>query len=454
MSTLNSLFFQLQLFSNNRRVFVLVSTLLLFLFCSLSSQGQEQIKTKRLRASVVKVDITPKTPKWLLGYGPRQSKSVRDHIYHRIVALDDGVTQFFLVQSDFAVISPSEYDHVASLLKKQTGIDHLNFWWSVTHTHSAPELGVPGMPEIFLPERYKHEVDTEYTSMVEQALINGIIEARKKLTPAKIGVGWGHSQANINRRAIGSNGKVYLGENPDGAVDRRIGILRIDKADGNPLALIANYPIHGTVLGANLEISGDVPGVVSEYVEEKFGVPLLFINGAEGNIAPIYSGAGSGRINQFKVLLGDKILDAASRKITSSTDKIKLYTGSMVVETPRKEGLGWSTDLIKYSKSGNGKGPNMVRMPVRFLKINEEIAIWSAPIELFCEVSNEIRESSPFPYTFYFGITNGTLGYLPTASAWEQGGYETTVSPFTPMAAKDLTEAVLGYLHGEMLSIH
>ena len=217
--------------------------------------------------------------------------------------------------------------------------------------------------------------------------------------------------------------------------------------------MIANYPIHGTVLGANLEISGDVPGVVSEYVEEKFGVPLLFINGAEGNIAPIYSGSGSGRINQFKVLLGDKILDAASRKITSSTDKIKLYTGSMVVETPRKEGLGWSTDLIKYSKSGNGKEPNMVRMPVRFLKINEEIAIWSAPIELFCEVSNEIRERSPFPI---HSILESQMELLVVTNsfAWEQGGYETTVSPFTPMAAKDLTEAVLGYLHGEMLSNH
>jgi hypothetical protein len=42
--------------------------------------------------------------------------------------------------------------------------------------------------------------------------------------------------------------------------------------------LIANYPIHGTVLGGdNLEISGDAPGIVSEYVEQKIGVPLIFI---------------------------------------------------------------------------------------------------------------------------------------------------------------------------------
>lgn len=41
------------------------------------------------RASVVKVDITPSTPKWLLGYGARQSTGVHDPIFHRIVALDE-----------------------------------------------------------------------------------------------------------------------------------------------------------------------------------------------------------------------------------------------------------------------------------------------------------------------------------------------------------------------------
>lgn len=97
----------------------------------------------------------------------------------------------------------------------------------------------------------------------------------------------------------------------------------------------------------------------------------------------------------------------------------------------------------------------MVRLPLRFLKINEEVAIWSAPIELFCEVSNEVRDRSPFPYTFYFGYTNGWLGYLPTALEWEHGGYEVeVVSPYTPSAAKDVTESVLGYLHAEMRSVH
>ena len=39
--------------------------------------------------------------------------------------------------------------------------------------------------------------------------------------------------------------------------------------------------------------------------------------------------------------------------------------------------------------------------------------IWSAPVELFCEIAMDVRQRSPFAYTLYFGYTNGWLGYLP-----------------------------------------
>lgn len=410
------------------------------------------------RASVITIDITPDSPKMLLGYGARQSTGIHDRIYHRIIALDDGFKQFFLVSSDICVVSPSEYDHIAAMLQTRLGIDPQNFWWSLTHTHSAPEVGVPGLPEVFMGERYKHEVDTAYTSMVEEKLIEGIIEARKKLTPARLGVGWGFSQANINRRAIDIDGKASLGMNPDGETDRRIGLMRLDKSDGTPMALIANYAIHGTVFGpSNLGISGDAPGIVSAYVEQKTGIPLLFINGAAGNLAPIYSVTTSPystkdrELGQFRVLLGEKIL-AANKKIILTTDSIKLFTGSLIIETPRKPNLAWPSYLDKYTRTTN-TGIHMVKLPARFLKINEDIAIWSLPVELFCEISNEIRDRSPFPYTFYYGYTNGWLGYLPTEKEWQYGGYEVeTVSPYTPAAERDVKEAVIGYLQGEMRS--
>src|SRR5690606_24641060 len=128
----------------------------------------------------------------------------------------------------------------------------------------------------------------------------------------------------------------------------RIGLIRIEKPDGTPLALIANYAIHGTVLGPqNTLISGDAPGVVAEYVEEKIGAPVLFINGAAGNLAPIYSvypSPRAGHLGQFRVLLGDRIIEA-NKKIVSTTESLQITTGTQTLETPRKAELGWPREL-------------------------------------------------------------------------------------------------------------
>lgn len=402
----------------------------------------------QFRASVVKVDITPDKAEWLKGYDARQSTGIHDHIYHRIVAMDDGKTQFFLISTEIVSYSPSVYDEVTKQLESEMGIKPEQVWWTVTHTHSAPEFGPPGLGAVFMANRFQHEPDTAYTEQVKKQLIDGIKEAREKLEPARLGVGRGYANANINRRARNEDGPTFLGLNPDGPVDKQIGLIRLEKADGTLLALIANYAMHGTVLsGANTLISGDAPGAVAEYVQEKLGAPMLYIQGAAGNQAPIYTVQPDfrrGHMKQFDMLLGDPIIEANSR-IGPTTSDVELTLGKTIVETPRKAGMGWAPDLGSYLHTTDS-GAAMVRLPVGFLRINKDIAIWSAPVELFCEVAIDVRNHSPFPYTFYFGYANGSLGYLPTRAEFAHGGYEPRVSPFTEDGAEDLEHAVLSYL--------
>ena len=403
------------------------------------------------RASSVKVDITPEESLWLLGYGPRKSEGVHDRIYHRIAAMDDGKMQFFLVSSDLAAISPAFYEQFCRELEQETGIRSEQVWWTLTHTHSAPEVGSPGLIRSMQPERFLHEPNPEYSESVKARLIEGIREARSRLEPARLGVTTGHSMANINRRAIDVDGRASYGMNPEGAVDRQIGLIRLDRTDGSPLGLIAVYAMHGTVLGAeNLLISGDVQGIVSEYVEEKVGAPMLHVNGAAGNISPLYStypDFKKGHMTQFNVLLGDRILQA-NRSLKTGTSKVALWTGETVIETPRKAGFGWVEELAHYLRETE-TGVSLVRIPVRFLKINDNLVLWTAPVELFCEIAINVRNHSPFPYTFFAGYTNGFLGYLPTRQAFAEGGYEPgRVSPFTEQVEDDFTQGVNTYLQG------
>ena len=406
--------------------------------CLLSAAG--------FRASAVKVDITPASPQWLMGYGPRQSDGVHDHIYHRILAMDDGHVLFILVSSDLCLFSPTVYDEVAARLHHELGIDPKNFWWSVTHSHSTPEVGPPGMYKVLLG-RSDHEWNREYAYQVTKSLIEGVKEAKRNLEAARLAIGTGTARANINRREKDEKGNVILGLNPTGPVDREIGIIRIERPDGTPIAFVANYAMHGTVLGgAYRKISGDAPGEVAAYVERRLGAPLLYENGAAGNIAPIYTvkpDPETGHLSEFDVLLGDRILKAIAA-LGSGSEAVSLWTAEKIIETPRKPGLAWPDDLNAYARTAP-HGEALVRLPIRFLRINDTI-IWSAPVEAFCEIAFAVRDASPFTHTFYFGYTGGWFGYLPTSRAFDEGGYEPNTSPFTKAAEPDVSRAVIAFL--------
>ena len=172
---------------------------------------------------------------------------------------------------------------------------------------------------------------------------------------------------------------------------------------------------------------------------------MLFINGAEGNIAPLYSthsDFADSHIDEFKALLGDKILEA-NRALQETSSEINFWPGKTFVETPKRSDVGWIDNLKDYLRIN---GQELVRIPVYFLRINLDTLVWGAPLELFCEIAMNIRANSSYKNTFYFGLTNGTLLYLPTKKAFAEGGYEPSVSPFTEKAEEDFTETVKSYI--------
>jgi len=144
------------------------------------------------------------------------------------------------------------------------------------------------------------------------------------------------------------------------------------------------------------------------------------------------------------VLLGDRVLSAV-RSLGVGTGDVTIRHGEKVVETPRKPELDWPESLAAYGRTDAGQ--LLVRLPIRFVRINDTL-IWSAPVEMFCDIAMDVRERSPFSNTFYFGYTNGWLGYLPTAKGFEEGGYETRTSPFTPQVEIDVRQAVTTFIDG------
>lgn len=75
-----------------------------------------------------------------------------------------------------------------------------------------------------------------------------------------------------------------------GPVDTEIGVLRIDRIDGRPLAVVYNFachPIQGVPSKGN---SADIIGFASKVIEENLGddIVALFLQGCGGDINPIF----------------------------------------------------------------------------------------------------------------------------------------------------------------------
>ncbi len=401
------------------------------------------------RAAAAKVDITPQTPQWLLGYGPRQSTGVHDRIYHRVIALDDGRTQFFLVSSDLCLFSPELYDEVASDLQQQ-GIERKQFWWSVTHTHSAPEVGPPGVYKVLLKGRSDHEWDRAYTTQIKSSVIQAIKDARDKLEPARLRTGLGMSLANINRRAKDVDGKISSRPQsrwPRGPADRPPP-PRAPRWLAHRASRELRHPRHRPERRQHRDLWRRARAS-SPTTSRRLSVPRCSSSTAPPAMPPpsttVYPTPSAGHLSEFRVLLGDRILEA-NRQLTKGSADINLRLDELTVETALKPGLEWPPELARYSRVEDS-GRTLLRLPVRVLRLNDAV-IWSAPVELFSEIAIEVRARSPFAHTLYFGYTNGWFGYLPTAKAFAEGGYEPQTSPFTEAAEADLTRQLVTFLQG------
>ena len=112
------------------------------------------------------------------------------------------------------------------------------------------------------------------------------------------------------------------------------------------------------------------------------------------------------------------LLDLKKVRESGGQDEIK----KMVSAVKRSN---FTRKLTEISKGGK------VNIWIQTIKIGD-IIFQGLPVEPFMEFSHKIKSLNPNKKIFWSGYTNGWLGYLPTASAYEEGGYETRNTPLSP----------------------
>lgn len=130
---------------------------------------------------------------------------------------------------------------------------------------------------------------------------DAVRRAASELTPVKVGVGIGHEdRITMNRTLRLHDGNHWTVRHtnpcpPDedvadiGPQDPEIGILRIDRTNGQPLAVVYNFACHLLFGDAQGSVTANFVGVASRVIESTLGhgATALFLQGAAGDVMDV-----------------------------------------------------------------------------------------------------------------------------------------------------------------------
>lgn len=388
----------------------------------------------QLRAGVGRVNITPAIGAWLVGFAGRAGgcSSIHDDLLATALVLESGDERVAIVSCDIISVHPELIRQTRELAHAATGIAEDHIMICCSHTHSAP-------PGYGLPRSYP--TDQAYANYLPYRLAGAIQLANDGLQPARIGHATGSAVIGINRREVVGPGKTILGENPDGPVDYDVGVLRIDTVNGTPIASLLNYTCHPVILGPHsLAVSADWVGRTRAVVEAATGVPMLFVQGAAGDINPLRGVQDNYRNCQWlgTILAGETIRVYGS--IDPSQDEVRLAAANRQIELPLKPlpdadgetAVSWSAIPDRLDKEFPWTaqvGDEGAQLEVQALAVGD-LGFVSAAAEPFVETGLATKADSPFARTFFAGYTNGCVGYVPTAQAYPHRGYEVVTAHY------------------------
>jgi len=239
----------------------------------------------------------------------------------------------------------------------------------------------------------------------------------------------GKANLNINRRARFADGGYWLGFNPEGPSDKSVAVFAVEDHSGRPIAVLVNYAVHGVMMGwRNHQITADLPGATSRFVEQQLGDPVvaLWTSGAAGDQNPIWNDldteyepvAAFGRILGEEVLKVLRSIRTSERGSVRATERVVTCPGQQVAPGP----------LPRTHYDFGDAGPVPIRLSLLMIG---HTALAGVSGEVLTRIGQRLKGESPFAHTLMLTLCNGYngySGYLPDDDAYQQISYEIATS--------------------------
>ncbi len=428
-----------------------------------------------LQAGIARAAVTPPVGLRLAGSlrdGP--SESTHEDLTVTALLLSQNGSTVVLLACDLIILTPEDAERMRADVSRAVAVPPESVLLNVSHSHATPS------PPAWCEYDYEAAVEDrdtvrEYFDQLGRGLVEVASRARDSQVPVRIAAGLGSSDVNVNRRERRPDGTMVLGRNPDRPADRQVAVLRVDRLDGSPLAVVFNYACHPDVLGPKSSlISPDFVGPARAAFESLTGATSLFLQGAAGDIYPCTGIVNEPDSVEAATRVGRRLGAEAARVVETLATRRRPARRIEWVSTASITTSWQYEDVPPPQGQQLAVARRMIRMPLRALppleqaqaelqRVEGELAnvppdatlssrlianrrvtfarlqvdaieqgkpleiplelqairigdaaILAVPVELFTEIGMAIKSASPFGVTLVSAYTNGVYFYVPT----------------------------------------
>jgi hypothetical protein len=432
-----------------------------------------------LRVATFKVDVTPPIGSPLCDALVPPMSGVNDPLSARGIVLEaDDQSPVVLVAVDWVGIGNEGHDAWRVAIANACGTERDRVCVHALHQHDAPGCD-------FLAERIAAEAglpnklfSVEFARDAIGRAAKAAAEARSRLSPVThVGYGSGRvEKVASNRRILGADGKVefvrytactdpIIRDFPEGTIDPLVRLVSFWNGE-RPLAVLSYYATHPQSYYYTGKVSADFVGMARDQREAAANAGLhIHFNGAGGNI-------GAGKYNdgspENRPVLAGRLADGMKRawddaRKLSVADAdfnwmavgVRLPLADWYDEKERVETLNDATvDVLPRLRAARdiawaGRVREGRAISVGRLRIGS-IDLLCLPGELFVEYQLAAQTLRPDSFVCVAAYGDYGPGYIGTAEAYSQGGYETgsdsRVSRVSSRAEAEIMRAI-----GELL---
>lgn len=443
-------------------------------FAAYSSEinPSQDTKSVSLRLATFDVDATPPVGS-LLAYDPMINSWDMGLRARGIVLLGAG-QPIVMCAIDWIGISNESQDAFRQALAEAAGTIPERVVVHTVHQHDAPICDFSaehilldaGLNPINLTSTFAREIICRLKIAVRSSL-----DHSRQITHVSFGEAPVRQVAS-NRRILGPDGRVratryttctdsVLRAEPEGLIDPMVSLVSFWNAN-TPIAVLSYYAVHPQSYYRTGVANPDFPGIARFY--RQLAVPEalhVHFNGAGGNLGAGKYNDGS-KVNRG--ILANRLADGMKRAWEGT--RREPITADAVNWTVEPVNLPPGKNLIKMQTELKVQDTALLRANAKQLawiqrcnagnKINVacltlgRARILYLPGELFVEYQLAAKAERKDLFVAVAAYGDYGPGYICTAVAYEQGGYEATASNVSPEVEGVLMKAIRKLLHDKL----